>query len=188
VSAGAVDVQYAHRKPWSPSRARIDTWARAALGRQRGRGELSVRIVGAAESRRLNRLYRGKDKPTNVLSFPPEWEKTQNGTVPFSVFQKRGQSAFSFGDLVVCAPVVAREARLQRKPRDAHWAHMIVHGTLHLLGYDHEREDDAARMEQREISILRRLGFANPYSTPSPGASRERAGVRAAKARAKARG
>ena len=86
---------------------------------------LCVRVVGSAESRRLDRDYRGKDKPTNVLSFPasPE-ERVAGGTL---------------GDLVICAPVVAREAREQRKALGAHWAHMVVHGTLHLLGYDHER-------------------------------------------------
>lgn len=155
--AASVDVQYADRRPWSPSRRHIGSWVAAALG-ARARGELSVRVVGNAESRRLNRDYRGKDRPTNVLSF----------TLP-----KRGHSPFSqqrpcpLGDLVVCAPVVAREAREQGRSRSAHWAHMIVHGTLHLLGYDHVAHSEARRMERREIAILRRLGFANPYEVDS---------------------
>jgi probable rRNA maturation factor len=114
-------------------------------------------VVGSAESRRLNRRYRGNDKPTNVLSFPSGLARV-HGKRPL-------------GDLVVCAPVVAREAREQKKSRNAHWAHMIVHGTLHLLGYDHERDAQAKRMERREIKLLRNLGYANPYFTPSPRAS-----------------
>ena len=125
-----------------PSPARLRAWARAALAGQAG--ELTLRIVGNAESRALNREYRGKDKPTNVLSFPYE-------------------SPGELGDLVLCAPVVNREAKEQGKTAAAHWAHLIVHGTLHLVGYDHEVEGDAARMERREIAVLKRLGFANPY-------------------------
>ena len=169
----AVEVQYARREPWAPSRRRIAGWARAALGARRA-GELSVRVVGNAESRRLNREYRGKDKPTNVLSFG-----TEKGTFTFSGNGRtRGRGRLHsppdggenvnvpfFGDLVVCAPVVAREAREQGKSREAHWAHMIVHGTLHLLGYDHERDADAKRMERREIAILKQLGYINPYET-----------------------
>jgi probable rRNA maturation factor len=150
--AAAVEVQYADRRPWSPSRRHIGRWVAAALG-ARVRGELAVRVVGNAESRRLNRDYRGKDQPTNVLSF---------------ALPTRGRSPFTtiLGDLVVCAPVVAREAREQGKSRNAHWAHMIVHGTLHLLGYDHVAREDARRMERREIAVLRRLGYPNPYQPP----------------------
>jgi probable rRNA maturation factor len=108
-----------------------------------------LRVVGSAESRRLDREYRGKDQPTNVLSFPssPE-ERVATGIL---------------GDLVICAPVVAREAREQRKTLGAHWAHMVVHGTLHLLDYDHERVRDARTMEALEVEILRGLGFHDPY-------------------------
>jgi probable rRNA maturation factor len=104
-------------------------------------------VVGSHESRALNARWRGRAKPTNVLSFPaaPELGGGQ------------------LGDLVVCAPVVAREAREQGKPLAAHWAHMIVHGTLHLLGFDHERAADARRMEGRERALLARLGVADPY-------------------------
>jgi probable rRNA maturation factor len=144
-----VSVHFATRKPWVPSSVRISFWAFEALGRKRGRWDLAVRVVGAAESRRLNRRYRRRDRPTNVLSFPATVAQA-DGTRPL-------------GDLVICAPVVAREARAQDKALAQHWAHMIVHGTLHLLGYDHERLDDARRMERYEVGVLRTLGYPNPY-------------------------
>jgi probable rRNA maturation factor len=128
-----------------PAPGRLRQWARAALGR-RG-GELTVRVVGPAESRALNRRYRGKDKPTNVLSFPSE-------------------APGVLGDLVICASVVSREAREQGKPAAAHWAHMVVHGVLHLLGLDHIRPADAKVMEGRERAILSRLSFPDPYKSP----------------------
>jgi probable rRNA maturation factor len=130
-----------------PSPARLKGWARAAVAgapRGRDRRELTLRIVGNAESRTLNRRYRGKDKPTNVLSFPSE-------------------APGLLGDLVICAPVVAREAREQGKAPAAHWAHMVVHGVLHLLGFDHIRPGDAKVMERRERAILARLSFPDPY-------------------------
>ncbi|MGQ0383141.1 MAG: rRNA maturation RNase YbeY [Gammaproteobacteria bacterium] len=137
----AVALQYRTRRPWAPSPAALRRWARLAAGRRRG--ELGIRVVGSSESRALNGRWRGRDRPTNVLSFPGEGPQ--------------------LGDLVVCAPVVAREAREQGKPLPAHWAHMIVHGTLHLLGFDHDREPDARRMERRERELLARLGYADPY-------------------------
>ncbi len=136
-------------RSWVPRASEIAAWAATALGRRAARGELGVRIVGAAESRRLNARYRGKDKPTNVLSFPP-------APLP-------ANDARPLGDLVICAQVVRSEAREQRKPLKSHWAHLVVHGALHLVGYDHEHEADARRMERREIAVLRRLGFDNPY-------------------------
>ncbi len=149
-----VEVQYADRRPWAPTRRSIGSWVDAALGVRAGR-EVAVRVVGNAESRRLNRSWRGQDKPTNVLSFPA----VSRGQAPFPA----GAAPIPLGDLVVCAPVVAREAREQGKSRDAHWAHMIVHGTLHLLGHDHEKAADATRMERREVAILKRFGYRNPY-------------------------
>jgi probable rRNA maturation factor len=147
----AVDVQYGTKKPYAPPAARIAEWAREAVGRD-GRGaELSVRVSTAAESRRLNHAWRGKDKPTNVLSFPAELPR---GAGPTRLL----------GDVVICAAVVAREAREQGKTLRAHWAHMVVHGALHLLGLDHERSPrEAATMERREKRVLARLGFADPY-------------------------
>jgi probable rRNA maturation factor len=166
VGAGvlALELQLATRRPWVPGSATLRRWARAAhaagIGalplRQRrvhaslaNTPSLCVRVVGSAESRRLDRDYRGKDKPTNVLSFPASpQERVASGVL---------------GDLVICAPVVAREAHEQRKALGAHWAHMVVHGTLHLLGFDHERKRDARAMEALEVEILRGLGFHDPY-------------------------
>jgi probable rRNA maturation factor len=108
--------------------------------------------VGSRESRRLNKHWRGKDKPTNVLSFPaPVTPAGDNDTVPL-------------GDLVICADVVRQEAERDGKKIDAHWAHMVIHGALHLAGYDHERgERDRMKMERREIAVLRSFGYGNPY-------------------------
>jgi probable rRNA maturation factor len=139
-------------KGWAPRARDIAKWAGTAIGRRAAGGELGVRVVGSAESRRLNARYRGKDKPTNVLSFPP-----------YAPWASAGRPRRPLGDLVICAQVVRSEAHEQRKPLEAHWAHLVVHGALHLIGYDHEREAEAKRMERREIAVLRRLGFANPY-------------------------
>lgn len=133
-----------------PSDTQIRKWARAALGSQGSRAELALRVVGAAEGRRLNLLWRGKDQPTNVLSFPAIEAATIGG--------RR-----LLGDIVLCAPVIAREAKAQAKRLEQHYAHLIVHGCLHLLGYDHEDEVDAIRMERREKRILKGLGFPDPY-------------------------
>ncbi len=144
-----VEIGYGTRRPWAPSAARIAAWARLAAGR-RGRGSIAIRVVTPAESRRLNRVFRGKDRPTNVLSFP-------SGAAA-------DRDLAPLGDVAICAAVVAREARSQRKARAAHWAHMVVHGVLHLKGYDHETKAEAAVMEAREREILAALGFPDPYS------------------------
>jgi probable rRNA maturation factor len=140
---------------WSPSNAKLSRWAQAALGaRARGR-LLGLRVVGRAESRRLNKTWRGKDKPTNVLSFPVSTQQLATyppGTAP------------PLGDLVVCARVVASEAAEQGKRLEQHWAHLVVHGSLHLIGYDHELGvPEQIRMERREVRVLRALGVPNPY-------------------------
>ena len=132
-----VAVQYACRAAGAPRAARLRVFARAAGVT----AEITVRIVSAAEGRRLNRVYRGKDRATNVL-------------------------AFHGGDIVLCHPIVVREARLQRKTLQAHYAHLVVHAMLHLRGYAHDRLRDAKRMEKREIAILARLGYADPYAAP----------------------
>jgi probable rRNA maturation factor len=137
---------------WAPARTDIANWASVALGRRAAGRELGVRVVGPDESRRLNSRFRGKDKPTNVLSFP---------AAPIPSAPSR--EARPLGDLVICPQVLRTEAREQHKTLRAHWAHLVVHGALHLIGYDHERETEASRMERREIRVLRRLGFANPY-------------------------
>jgi probable rRNA maturation factor len=138
-------------RTWSPRRADIAAWTNAALGRRARNRELSVRVVGRAESRRLNSHYRGKDYATNVLSFPAPALPAPGDLQPL-------------GDLVICPQVLKREAQEQNKTLRAHWAHLVVHGALHLIGYDHERSSaEARRMERREIAVLRELGFANPY-------------------------
>jgi probable rRNA maturation factor len=130
-----------------PSSSTLRGWAVAALGH--AHGELTIRIVDEAESADLNGRYRQKPYPTNVLSFPYEAEGLEEPVL---------------GDLVICAPVVAREAVEQGKDARAHWAHMVVHGVLHLLGLDHENDADAERMETKERQILAGLGFADPYA------------------------
>jgi probable rRNA maturation factor len=149
-------------RSWAPPAREIAAWAGTALGPGAARGELGVRVVGAAESRRLNARFRGKDRPTNVLSFPPP-PLPARSSAPITTGSRERSEARPLGDLVICAQVVRSEARAQRKPLKAHWAHLVVHGALHLIGYDHEREAQARRMERREVAVLRRLGFANPY-------------------------
>ena len=108
-----------------------------------------MRVVGEEEMAQLNRRYRGRNQPTNVLSFPIE-------PLP-------GICTNLLGDIVVCGPVVDREAAIQRKPPMSHWAHMVVHGMLHLFGYDHESDQEATAMERLEKSVLEGLGFSDPY-------------------------
>ncbi|HTC50936.1 MAG TPA: rRNA maturation RNase YbeY [Steroidobacteraceae bacterium] len=139
-------------RDWAPTAAEIRRWAGAALGRRASGAELAVRVVRPAESKRLNARYRGRDKPTNVLSFPVARLPPAAGNAPRPL-----------GDLVICARVVRAEARAQRKGIKAHWAHLVIHGALHLLGYDHERDDEARRMERREVAVLKRFGITNPY-------------------------
>jgi probable rRNA maturation factor len=144
-----LDVSYAARQPWVPRPRQLARWAGAALVPLRCPAVLSVRVVGRARSRSLNAHYRHKDKPTNVLSFGGA------GRVP--------DGRYFLGELVICAPIVAQEAREQRKTLESHWAHMTVHGVLHLRGFDHEVEAEAVKMTAREIQILDRLGFSDPY-------------------------
>ncbi len=149
-------------RAWAPSRLRMSSWAERALGR-RGMGrEIAVRIVTERESKALNKHWRGKDKPTNVLSFPAQ-------TVAATMAKgKRGappDEHLPLGDLVVCAQIVRSEAARDGKKLEAHWAHMIVHGALHLAGYDHEvGRSERLRMERREITVLKSFGFGNPYT------------------------
>jgi probable rRNA maturation factor len=135
--------------PGQPTEADFRHWAESALPLDGAPVELVVRIVDEAESGQLNRDYRGKEGPTNVLSFPFEAPPE----VPSPLL----------GDLVICAPVVAREAAQQGKAPQAHWAHMVIHGVLHLLGYDHMTDEEAQLMEDRECELLHRLHFPNPY-------------------------
>lgn len=171
-----VEVQYATRRKGVPHARTLRRWAVGAFRSAPERGAntnlsstqrfVTIRIVGAPESRNLNRTWRGKDKPTNVLSFPAEnpHAKTPRGTSRTSAaLQMSPAEGLPLGDLAVCAAVVAREAREQGKALAAHWAHMVVHGVLHLLGYDHENDRDAAVMEAREVFILAQFGYENPY-------------------------
>jgi len=150
-----VDVQYAQgelpdAEVEVPSPQEFERWVAAALAGRCEAGELTVRVVGVTESTALNETYRHRSGPTNVLSFPiddsPELD------IPL------------LGDLVICAPLVMREAREQHKPAIAHWAHLTVHGSLHLLGYDHEEPREAEIMEGLEAEILAALGYADPYA------------------------
>jgi|ERR1700733_5070115 probable rRNA maturation factor len=151
MSAGAHLEVTRRARIWSPPAQELSAWAHAALGRRARGAQLALTVVGTTASRRLNAHFRGKDRPTNVLSFPaPRFAAAGKGLRPL-------------GDLVICARLLRREARVQGKSLRAHWAHLVVHGALHLIGYDHERARDARRMERREIAVLRRLGFANPY-------------------------
>jgi probable rRNA maturation factor len=148
----AVTVQDAAGVAATPSPQKLRAWARHALGKT-ARGELTLRIVDEEESAALNSRYRGKRRATNVLSFTAELPPAANGA-----------ELLPLGDLVICAAVVQREAREQGKPAPAHWAHMVVHGVLHLQGFDHETRAEAATMEARERELLAALGFPDPYS------------------------
>ncbi len=128
-----------------PGAAALRRWVTLALGRRARGRELSILVVGPARSRSLNRHYRRRDHATNVLSFP-------------AAVRGRG-----LGDLVICPQVLRREARAAGTAERAHWMHLVIHGALHLVGYDHERPADARRMERREVRLLRSLGVANPY-------------------------
>ena len=145
-----IDLQIAcEQETGLPTAEEIEQWATAAVQPQSDEVEMTVRIVDEAESHALNLNYRGKDRPTNVLSFP--FECPDEVELPL------------LGDLVICRQVVEREAQEQDKPVMAHWAHMVVHGSLHLLGYDHIEDDEAKEMESLETQIMTGLGFADPY-------------------------
>lgn len=132
-----------------PTLEQIEQWATAAVQPESDDVEMTVRIVDEAESQALNRTYRAKDRPTNVLSFP--FECPTEVSLPL------------LGDLVICRQVVEYEAAEQEKPLMAHWAHMVVHGSLHLLGYDHIDDTEAEEMESLETKIMQGLGFVDPY-------------------------
>jgi len=144
-SRPALTLQIATRSRRLPTASQLRRWARAALAHS---AEVTLRIVGEREGESLNREYRRKAHATNVLTF---------------CYDQRSSRGPLAGDVVLCAPVIAREAREQHKDLDAHYAHLTVHGLLHLQGYRHGRAREARAMEAREIAILRRLGYANPY-------------------------
>lgn len=149
-----LDLQLATNAPDLPALSQFERWTLAALAGRRERAELTIRIVDPDEGAALNRQYRGLDRPTNVLSFPFELPP---GIDPDDAIRDL------LGDLVICAEVVRREALEQGKDAHAHWAHMVVHGVLHLLDYDHLDEAEAEAMETLETNILGGLGFPPPY-------------------------
>jgi probable rRNA maturation factor len=146
-----IDIQRVSQIPEQPNDDSIQHWVQTALQLEtlNGQLELCIRIVDEAEISTLNAQYRHRNGSTNVLSFPAE-------VIPEMTEQL-------LGDLVICTSVVNHEAQLQNKTIDSHWAHMVIHGVLHLCGYDHINEQDAQRMESRELFILNTLGFSNPY-------------------------
>ena len=146
-----VVVQNASSSESVPTSASLQAWVASAIDRQRP-VSLTVRVVDEAEGIELNERFRAAQGATNVLSFPPgdSLPDVEDELPPL-------------GDIVICAPVVEREAAEQGKPLEAHWAHLCIHGALHLLGFDHEAEGDAELMEAREVQILQSLGFPNPY-------------------------
>ncbi|SFP29110.1 probable rRNA maturation factor [Geopseudomonas sagittaria] len=151
-----LDLQLATEAANLPSEAQLRQWCELALRQRSAPSELTIRIVDEAEGRELNLTWRGKDYATNVLSFPAEIPEGPGG-VPLLDIPL-------LGDLVICAQVVAREAGEQGKSLDAHWAHLTLHGCLHLLGYDHIDDDEAEEMEALERQLLAELGYPDPYA------------------------
>jgi len=146
-----LDLQLASSEASLPTLDDFKTWLSLAIPSEQQQWDITLRVVDEAESQSLNRDYRGKDYPTNVLSFPADVPAELN--IPL------------LGDLVICAPVVAREACEQGKPLAAHWAHLCIHGALHLLGYDHQTDEEAEVMEAIETKLIMGLGFADPYTS-----------------------
>lgn len=156
VSEPAIDLQVACEAPDLPDRAELVRWiagANDAIGGVR-QIEIAIRIVDESESQALNRQFRERDKSTNVLSFPADMESIP-GLPP--------EASIYLGDLVLCAPVVAREAREQGKAASTHWLHLVLHGFLHLNGFDHETAEDAAEMEGLETRLMKAAGLPDPY-------------------------
>lgn len=145
-----VNIQRSSKSPHTPTNQKIRKWVETALAGKRRRSEVTLRIVNIKESQQLNEKWLRKKGPTNVLSFPAD---------------NSGISGHKqLGDIILCAPVISREAAQQGKSLVAHWAHMVIHGTLHLIGYDHIKPAEIRKMENLEIKILASLGYANPYN------------------------
>lgn len=144
-----IDIEFACDPRGLPPESDVRRWVHAALPASRGDADVGVRIVDETEARLLNQQFRGKDYVPNVLSFPAELPE--------------GMDLDVLGDIALCAPVAVAEAGAQHKVVDQHFAHLLIHGTLHLLGFDHESEDDAETMEQAERELLATFGFPDPY-------------------------
>lgn len=145
-------IQQATDQALAPKSSILRKWAKSALSKKIESAEITIRITDSHEMAELNSTYRHKEGPTNVLSFP------------FAIPDEVELDIPLLGDIVICAEVVNREAEEQNKTQEAHWAHMVIHGIFHLLGYDHETDSDAAIMETLEIEMMQLLGFANPYT------------------------
>ena len=146
-----LDLQVVSEAPGLPSEAQFRQWCELALRQRQNDSELTIRLVDEAEGRELNKTWRHKDYAPNVLSFPAD--------VPDELLDIP-----LLGDLVICAPVVTREAAEQGKAAEAHWAHLVIHGCLHLLGYDHIEDEEAEEMEGLERELLAELGHPDPYA------------------------
>jgi len=144
-----LEVQHVTEVVDVPSQETLEQWSLAALREEQEHAELVIRLVDVAEIQDLNRNYRGKDRPTNILTFPSYLPKVVDSSL--------------LGDIIICVPVVLSEAAEQGKTPQAHWAHMVVHGILHLLGYDHQEEAEAVVMERLECEVLAGLNVQDPY-------------------------
>lgn len=133
----------------TPTKKQFAAWIDPALPVNKKNHEIVIRIVDTKEITQINKKYRSKNQPTNIISFPFE--------------QHQGIKTNILGDLIICAPLVKQEAKLQHKTIKDHWAHLVIHGTLHLLGYDHIKDGEAEKMERLEIKLLKKIGIANPY-------------------------
>ncbi len=148
-----LDIQNVSGSDNLPDNESITKWAGLALDKQHQDAEITLRVVDINEGQTLNKEWRKKDSATNVLSFP--------------VGEPIEHAPNLLGDIVVCAPIVEKEAKEQGKSIEAHWAHLIIHGILHLQGYDHESDEEASVMETKEIKILKKAGYTNPYEADS---------------------
>ncbi|HCH31625.1 MAG TPA: rRNA maturation RNase YbeY [Oceanospirillaceae bacterium] len=157
-----LDLQVACENSNLPSLAQFEQWAQLAVENHSAATEITIRVVEPAESQALNLQYRGQDKATNVLSFPFQQPEFEDPEIAAAMAQELGDADY-LGDLVINASLVAEEAAQQGKSTQHHWAHLVIHGTLHLQGYDHIDDDEAELMESLETQLLAQLDIANPY-------------------------
>ena len=157
-----IDLQIATEESGLPTAEQLEQWVALATREQAAPAEVTIRLVDDAESQQLNLDYRGKDKPTNVLSFPAQIEEFEAEFDIPELMEELGDDTY-LGDLVINAPLVQREAKEQSKTVMDHWAHLVIHGCLHLQGYDHIEDAEAEQMEGLEIALLAEIDIANPY-------------------------